>query len=110
LTIALWSKGYDPFPEAVKPTVYTYYPSDASGRGRGVLVQAESAGTGNASLGGFESPVYATTEIDRQIASLVSADEKNAEGARSGSATTVVAMTLVALCVASMIVAKRIAR
>lgn len=109
VSIAVWPKGSDPFPEAVKPIIYTYYTTDASRSGRGVLVTVASGGTGNVSLGGFQSPVYATKEIDREIASLVSTDQGRDDGVRSASATAAVAMTLAVLLGASVLVAKRMA-
>jgi len=108
VTIEVWPRGYDPFPEAVKPIVYTYYAADATDRGSGVIVLVRSGGAGSASLGGFERPVYATGEIDREIASLIEAGPRGDPG-RSAWATGAVAMTLALLSIGAAVVTRRIA-
>jgi len=50
LTLTVWRRGVDPFPEAQEPAEYEYYPPTTVGE-RGVLVQTRAGAIWNATLG-----------------------------------------------------------
>ena len=66
-------KGIDPFPEAVRPTVYQYYRSDSSASGRGVLVPLTGIAVyngGGAGGGAF----YPEPDLDGLLRDAASSD------------------------------------
>ncbi|TAK61921.1 MAG: hypothetical protein EPO22_07995 [Dehalococcoidia bacterium] len=64
LNVEIWPRGIDPFPDAVRPAELTYYPGDASGSRRGVLVQTRGGVEFNGTLGGALPPYYTDATMD----------------------------------------------
>jgi len=68
LTIEVWYSGVDPFPEAVRPAAYRYYPTDGAGSERGVLVLLEPGAVANGSLGNANTPpTFASAQLDELL-------------------------------------------
>lgn len=68
LTLQVWYAGVDPFPEAVRPAVYRYYPTDGGGSQRGVLVLLEPGAVANGTLGNANTPpTFASAELDELL-------------------------------------------
>lgn len=81
MDVEMWPTGIDPFPEAVQPARYVYYPHDASGSALGVLVMTQQQAYANAFGGGTEPPVYASPALDAalkaQLARLTNGSERS---------------------------------
>lgn len=73
LRVAIWRKGVDPFPEAVRPSEYLYYSADATASGRGVLVPVKEGAVYNGTLG-KGSPFYPVPELDRLLREAASGE------------------------------------
>jgi hypothetical protein len=101
LTLEVWNTPVDPFPEAIRPARYVYYPPRDSGETRGLLVQTQIAAVANATLGNEPAPpFYATEEIDREVervlAAAITADEKASGAGLSGLQLTLLVTALAA--------------
>lgn len=105
--------GTDPFPEAVRPARYLYYPGDASGAGRGVLVQTQVGAVLNGTFGDLLPPFYAAPELDRvlnDIEASPSAPLQSRPSSRKAvEIAAVSAIAFVALLAAASVVARRAA-
>lgn len=64
LSVEIWPRGVDPFPDAVRPSELTYYPDDASHAGYGVLVESQRGTEFSGTYGGPEPPYYADATMD----------------------------------------------
>lgn len=67
LHVAIWYRGVDPFPEAVRPAAYLYYPADTFGLGRDVLIQTEAARVHNGHLGRAGVSFYPEPDLNRLL-------------------------------------------
>jgi hypothetical protein len=71
LTLTVWRRGVDPFPEAQRPAVYAYYPPHSAAE-RGILVQTDAGMIWNATLGtDGGGPYYAAPATDTALRAAV---------------------------------------
>jgi hypothetical protein len=56
LTVEAWPRGFQPFPEAVVPAIYDYYPAQPPLRDRGVLVATQTGAVYDSVPGGNPPP------------------------------------------------------
>ncbi len=76
-------EGAEPFPEAVRPASYLYYPGDASGSGRGVLVQTQVAAVLNGTLGSIDAPFYVSSDLDQVLREITASPPSAVQTRRS---------------------------
>jgi hypothetical protein len=105
--------GIDPFPEAVRPARYLYYRGDASGSGRGVLVQTQVGAVLNGTFGDAVPPFYPAPALDRvlrDIATSPSAAVQSRPSSRKAfEIAAVSAIAFVALLLAASVATRRAA-
>jgi hypothetical protein len=59
LNVAVWPTGVEPFPAAVRPSEYKYYPAESTASGRGILVEVQPGAVYNGFSAGVQPPCYA---------------------------------------------------
>jgi hypothetical protein len=64
LNVAVLWKSMEPFPEAVRPAIYSYYSPDTTAGGRGVLVETQQGAVYNSGPGPLQAPCYAAAKVD----------------------------------------------
>ncbi|MDP9236566.1 MAG: hypothetical protein M3P30_04055 [Chloroflexota bacterium] len=103
--------GIDPFPDAVRPARYLYYPGDSSGTGRGVLVQTQVGAVLNGTFGDITPPFYAAEALDRVLRDIEASPSAAPQGQRSSRQAVEIAAAsaavLIALLAAASVVTKR---
>jgi hypothetical protein len=93
LNLQVWPRGIDPFPEAVSPAEYVYYPHDAAGSALGVLVGKRDGAVANGTFGAY-GPAYAGPALDAQLKALLAGPPARGPHLRTAIAVAVPAVLL----------------
>lgn len=99
LHVEEWPLGVDPFPEAVTPAEYMYYPHDGQGSERGVLVMTQMGAEGNATSG-LADPYFVDAALDARLKALLAGPPARGSHLRTAIAVAVPAVLLGLLAIA----------
>lgn len=110
LIVEVWPRGIEPFPEAVRPDRYLYYPADSSSLRRGVLVQTEAGAVYNGGGGQLQPPFYPAVELDRLLQDAAQASTSSGSGVGVWRVVLAAAVALALMMITATAVLVRLRR